>query len=135
MFRKHTPDSLLTEVPIRLPFAKAATRQPMIGVSSGGLTPQNYHYSIDLMGLDIQLQNGGSVHGHPWGTKAGATAARQAVDAYMKKIPVDEYAKDHPELQAALQFFGQKYAVASAMSAVPELGKKESDYRHMFRSE
>jgi ribulose-bisphosphate carboxylase large chain len=109
--------------------------KPIWGVSSGGLTPQNYHYSLDLMGLDIALQNGGSVHGHPWGTKAGATAARQAVDAYMKKIPVEDYAKDHPELGAALQFFGQKYAVASAMTAVPELGKKESDYRHMFRSE
>lgn len=108
---------------------------PMMGISSGGLTAQNYHYSLDLMGLDIQLQNGGAVHGHPWGTKGGATAARQAVEAYMKKIPVEEYAKTHPELGASLQFFGQKYAVASAMSAVPELGKSESDYRKMFRSE
>jgi ribulose-bisphosphate carboxylase large chain len=109
--------------------------KPMFGIASGGLTPQNYHYSIDLMGLDIQLQNGGSVHGHPWGTKAGAIAARQALEAYMKKIPGEEYAKDHPELQAALQYWGEKYAVASAMTAVPELGKKESDYRRMFKSE
>ena len=75
------------------------------------------------------------MHGHPWGTKAGATAARQAVDAYMKKIPVEDYAKDHPELEAAIKFAGQKYAVASAMTAVPELGKKETDYRRMFKSE
>ena len=85
--------------------------------------------------LDIQLQNGGAVHGHPWGTKAGATAARQAVEAYMKKISVEEYGKTHPELEASLQFFGQKYAVASAMTVVPELGKNETDYRKMFRSE
>ncbi|MEE9282991.1 MAG: RuBisCO large subunit C-terminal-like domain-containing protein [Nitrososphaerales archaeon] len=109
--------------------------KPMIGVASGGLTPQNYHFSIDLMGNDIQLQNGGGVHGHPWGTKSGAMAARQAVDAYLKKIPVEEYAKDHPELLAAIQLWGQKYALASEETVVPELGTKEKDPRKMFTSE
>lgn len=110
--------------------------KPMMGISSGGLIPQNYHFSLDLMGMDIQMQNGGGVHGHPWGTKAGAMACRQAVDAYMKKISVEEYARDHPELMAAIQTWGQRYAVASVESAVPELGSsKEKDMRRLFTSE
>ena len=109
--------------------------KPMMGICSGGLLPQNYHYSMELMGDDIQLQNGGGVHGHPWGTKGGAMAGKQAIDAYMKKIPVEEYAKDHPELLAAIQTWGQKYAVAGADAVVPELGTKEKDYRKKFISE
>ena len=99
--------------------------KPMMGICSGGLTPQNYHFSIDLMGNDIQLQNGGGIHGHPWGTKGGAISARQAVDAYMQSIPVEEYAKTHEELAGAIQAFGNKYAVASEESVVPELAEGE----------
>ena len=99
--------------------------KPMMGICSGGLTPQNYHFSIDLMGNDIQLQNGGGIHGHPWGTKGGAIGARQAVDAYMQSIPVEEYAKTHEELAGTIQAFGNKYAVASEESVVPELGEGE----------
>jgi len=109
--------------------------KPMMGICSGGLIPQNYHYSMELMGDDIQLQNGGGVHGHPWGTKAGAMAGKQAIDAYMKKIPPEEYAKDHPELSAAIQTWGQKYAIAGADAVVPELGTRDRDYRKMFTSE
>ena len=99
--------------------------KPMMGICSGGLTPQNYHFSIDLMGNDIQLQNGGGIHGHPWGTKGGSIGARQAVDAYMQSIPVEEYAKTHEELAGTIQAFGNKYAVASEESVVPELGEGE----------
>jgi len=46
------------------------------------------------------------VHGHPDGTTAGAKAMVQAVEAWLKQIPLQEYAKDHKELETALKFLG-----------------------------
>ena len=40
------------------------------------------------------------------GATAGAKAFRQAIDATMKGIPLEEYAKEHSELDAALRAFG-----------------------------
>jgi len=55
------------------------------------------------MGKDVVLQAGGGIHGHPFGTLAGAKAMRQAVDATLKKISLKEYAKTHVELEKALE--------------------------------
>ena len=57
------------------------------------------------MGKDVVIQAGGGIHGHPQGTIVGARAMRQAVDATMKKISLDEYAKTHPELKVALEYW------------------------------
>ena len=46
---------------------------------------------IKLMGNDVVIQAGGGIHGHPNGTKEGATAMRQAVDASLKKINLKQY--------------------------------------------
>jgi ribulose-bisphosphate carboxylase large chain len=79
--------------------------KPTIAVSSGGLHPGHVPFLIKNLGKDLVIQAGGGVHGHPWGTRAGAIAMRQAVDAAMKKIPLNEYAKTHAELKAALDFW------------------------------
>ena len=72
-------------------------------VASGGLHPGGVEAEIKTLGSDLILQAGGGIHGHPDGTRAGATAMRQAVDAAMAEIPLRTYAEDHPELKRALE--------------------------------
>lgn len=42
-------------------------------------------------------------HDYPDRTRKGAMAIRQALDATLKKITLEEYAKDHAELAKALE--------------------------------
>jgi ribulose-bisphosphate carboxylase large chain len=74
-------------------------------VASGGVYPGNVHANLDGYGIDSIVQAGGGVHGHPQGTTAGARAMVQSVEAWAKKIPLEEYAKEHQELQTALEFW------------------------------
>jgi ribulose-bisphosphate carboxylase large chain len=74
-------------------------------VASGGIYPGNVHANLDGYGIDCIVQAGGGVHGHPQGTIAGARAMVQAVEAWAMKIPLGEYAKEHLELQRALEFW------------------------------
>lgn len=75
-------------------------------VASGGIYPAKVHGNLDGYGIDCIVQAGGGVHGHPDGTTAGARAMVQATEAWQKKIPLKEYAKDHKELETALKFWG-----------------------------
>ncbi|MBN2066975.1 MAG: type III ribulose-bisphosphate carboxylase [Candidatus Diapherotrites archaeon] len=77
--------------------------KPMLAVCSGGLHPGKVPPLLEAMGNDIVVQMGGGIHGHPLGTMHGAIAARQSVDAAMKKIPLREYAEQHKDLQLALR--------------------------------
>lgn len=80
--------------------------KPILGVASGGVYPGIVDKIIKLMGKDVVIQAGGGVHGHTWGTIAGAKAMRQAVDASMKGIPLKAYALNHFELEEALKKWG-----------------------------
>jgi ribulose-bisphosphate carboxylase large chain len=75
-------------------------------VASGGLHPGKVYGELQALGTDIVLQAGGGIHGHPDGTAAGARAMRQAVDAFMAGVNAEEYARDHYELERALQRWG-----------------------------
>jgi len=75
-------------------------------VASGGIYPAKVHANLDGYGIDCIVQAGGGVHGHPGGTVEGARAMVQATEAWIKHIPLSEYAKDHKELKAALDFWG-----------------------------
>jgi 2,3-diketo-5-methylthiopentyl-1-phosphate enolase len=55
------------------------------------------------LGNDIVIGSGGGVHAHPQGPVAGGKAFRQAIDATLDGIPLEEYAKEHPELEAVLK--------------------------------
>jgi len=77
--------------------------KPIFAVCSGGLHPALVPYLVKQLGKDIILQFGGGCHGHPLGTRAGAKAIRQAVEATMKKINLKDYAKEHKELKLALE--------------------------------
>jgi len=80
--------------------------KPVFSVCSGGLQPGHVPALMRLYGKDIVVQAGGGVHGHPGGTKEGAAAMRQAVDAVMKGKSLKEYGKTHGELKKVIDLWG-----------------------------
>jgi ribulose-bisphosphate carboxylase large chain len=82
---------------------KMSGLKPVLPVASGGLHPALVPALMDFFGVDFVIQAGGGIHGHRDGTEAGAKAMRQAVEATMRNITLDEYAKTHKELEAALE--------------------------------
>jgi ribulose-bisphosphate carboxylase large chain len=77
--------------------------KPTLAVCSGGLHPGKIEPLVKAMGNDIVIQMGGGIHGHPLGTRHGALAAKQALDAAMLDIPVKYAAMKHFELALALR--------------------------------
>ncbi len=84
---------------------------PVMPVSSGGLHPGLLPEVLRILGPNIMIQVGGGVLGHPDGPKAGAKATRQAIDAFLQGIDLEEYAKTHKELRAALDYWGYRRPV------------------------
>lgn len=80
--------------------------KPVLPIASGGLHPALVPELVKILGKDVIINFGGGIHGHPDGTLAGAKAARAAVDAIMKKIPMREYAEKHEELKVAMEKWG-----------------------------
>ena len=83
--------------------------KPMFAVCSGGLHPGHVPYLIKRLGKNIVLQFGGGIHGHPLGTESGARAVRQAVNAALEGIPLEEAAKKQKELKLALERWKKIY--------------------------
>lgn len=75
-------------------------------VCSGGVHPGLVGEIIRRSGMDVQIQAGGGVAGHPDGVRGGAMAMSQAVDAAFLGVSAEEYAKDHPELAKAIGAWG-----------------------------
>ena len=75
----------------------------VLAVSSGGLHPGHVPFLIKHLGKNLVIQMGGGIHGHPNGTLAGATAARQSIESALKKISLKRYAETHKELKTALK--------------------------------
>jgi len=76
-------------------------------VSSGGLHPGLIPSIIELFGTDVIIQAGGGVHGHPDGSLAGAKALRQAIEASLQGIPLEDFAEEKVELRKALEKWGR----------------------------
>ncbi len=72
-------------------------------VSSGGLHPGHVPALYALFGKDVIIQMGGGIHGNRLGTRLGAKAARQAIEAVVNGVSLKEYAKTHKELKSTLQ--------------------------------
>jgi ribulose-bisphosphate carboxylase large chain len=77
--------------------------KPVLPVASGGIHPRLVPALLETFGNDVVIQAGGGIHGHPNGTVAGSKAMRQAVDAILKGMTLEEYAKTHSELKVALE--------------------------------
>jgi ribulose-bisphosphate carboxylase large chain len=76
-------------------------------VCSGGIYPGLVDRIVAAAGMNVQIQAGGGVAGHPGGVRGGAMGMSQAVDASFLGIPLDEYAKTHNELKIALELWGK----------------------------
>jgi ribulose-bisphosphate carboxylase large chain len=74
--------------------------KPVMPVASGGLNPSQIPALYEIFGNEGVFQMGGGIHGHPNGTRAGAKAARDAVDAAVAGVALEDYPSK--ELQIAL---------------------------------
>ncbi len=88
---------------LRAPVPGLRQTLPLIG---GGVHPGMVERYVGDLGFDIALSPGGGVHGHPDGSRAGAVAMRQAIDAVVAGRPVADAATEHEELRRALEAFG-----------------------------
>jgi ribulose-bisphosphate carboxylase large chain len=75
-------------------------------VSSGGQHPGKIPANLKHLDEDALILAGGGIFGHKDGATAGARAMRQAVDASLEGISLEEYAKDHGELKTAIEQWG-----------------------------
>ncbi len=83
--------------------------KPTFPMPSGGITQPMIPKLMQELGNDIVIGSGGGIHAHPQGPVAGGKAFRQAIDATMKGIPLKEYAKDHPELDAVMKMWADPF--------------------------
>ena len=78
-------------------------------VFSSGQTALQIPASYDAVGGgDFIFCSGGGIMGHPGGIAGGVASLRQASEAAQLGISVASYAKDHPELAAAIGQFGER---------------------------
>ena len=75
-------------------------------VSSGGLHPGLVPDVLDIYGTELVLLVSGGIHGHPKGTRAGAKATMQAIEAWKDGETLDEKAKTATALREALEKWG-----------------------------
>ncbi len=75
-------------------------------VCSGGLHPGLVPDVMKIYGNDMALLVSGGIHGHPKGTRAGAIATVQALEAFRDGITLQERAKTGLELKQALKKWG-----------------------------
>jgi len=75
-------------------------------IVAAGVYPGMVPQIIDDLGMDCIVGVGGAIHGHPLGGAAGAKAMRQAIEASIQRIPLEEYAKTHEELEIAIEKWG-----------------------------
>jgi 2,3-diketo-5-methylthiopentyl-1-phosphate enolase len=80
--------------------------KPTMPMPSGGITPVNVPDAVRVLGNDIMIGSGGGIHAHPEGSAAGAKAFRQAIDAAVRGIPLEEAAKEYRELAISLGLWG-----------------------------
>lgn len=80
--------------------------KPTLTSCGGGVNPGIVNKFIKDLGTDIMLAPGGAIQGHPIGAAAGVHAMLQAIDASVNNIPIEEAAKEHKELKAAIDLWG-----------------------------
>jgi len=84
------------------------TIEKALPVSSGGQwagkTPINYK---KIGNADFLHLSGGGIYAHPDGAEAGARSVRQAWEATLKDIRLEDYASEKPELASAIKHFGK----------------------------
>ena len=80
--------------------------KPAFPAVGGGVYPGLVPITVKDLGTDCIIGVGGAIHGHPMGPRAGAMAMRQAIDATLKNIPLEDASKNHKELEVAIKKWG-----------------------------
>ncbi len=78
----------------------------MMPMNGGGAHPGLAEIYIKEVGVDQIIASGGGLLGHPDGYMAGAKAWRQAIDAVVNSVPLEDAAKENKELFNALKHYG-----------------------------
>jgi 3-oxoisoapionate-4-phosphate decarboxylase len=79
---------------------------PVVGSGQwGGQAPETFRRTGRT--LDLLYLCGGGIVSHPGGPAAGVRAVRQAWEATVADIPLDDYARRHQELAQSIVKFGQ----------------------------
>jgi 2,3-diketo-5-methylthiopentyl-1-phosphate enolase len=81
-------------------------------VPSAGIHPGLTPLLIRDFGVDSVINAGGGVHGHPDGARGGGLAFRQAIETNLQGKLLAEGAENYPELQKALQLWGNAEVTA-----------------------
>jgi ribulose-bisphosphate carboxylase large chain len=82
----------------------ASAPMPAMPVFSSGQTGRQAQDTYAAVGTtDLIYAAGGGIFGHPGGTAAGVAALRQAWQAAVAGVPLEQQARSHPELRAALE--------------------------------
>lgn len=81
--------------------------KPILPVSSGGVHPGLIPFIMKIFGIDVIIQAGGGVMGHPNGPRAGGKAVREAIETYMEGKTLEEKADESIELKIALEHWGK----------------------------
>jgi ribulose-bisphosphate carboxylase large chain len=77
---------------------------PVLGSGAwAGQAPLTY---LTLKSVDVLFLCGGGIIGHPGGLVAGVKSVQQGWQAAIQGIDLQTFAKTHPELAQALEFFG-----------------------------
>jgi len=77
-------------------------------VPSAGIHPGLVPQLIADFGNEQVINAGGGVHGHPDGPVGGGKAFREAITATLSGISLEDYAKQAPSLQKAIDLWGVK---------------------------
>jgi 2,3-diketo-5-methylthiopentyl-1-phosphate enolase len=96
-------EELRTSQTLRAPFYHVKRTWPM---PAAGMYPGVVEALIQEHGVDFIVPAGGGMLGHPMGYKAGAMAWRQAIDAVLSGVSLQEAAKKYPEFRAAAETWG-----------------------------
>jgi ribulose-bisphosphate carboxylase large chain len=90
---------------VLVPVSDALPMAAMPVFSSGQTGLQAGATYAALGGSDLIHAAGGGIFGHPGGVAAGVTAMREAWQAAMAGVPLQQFAEDRPALRAGLEFW------------------------------
>jgi 2,3-diketo-5-methylthiopentyl-1-phosphate enolase len=96
-------EELRTSQTLRAPFFNIKRAWPK---PSAGMYPGLVDALIQEHGIDFVVPAGGGLLGHPMGYKAGAMAWRQAIDAVLSGMTLQEAARTYPEFRTAAETWG-----------------------------
>ena len=80
---------------------------PMPVIASAQWAGQAVDTYREVGSADLMYVCGGGIVGHPDGITAGVLSVRQAWEAAMQGVGLNDYAKSHTELQRAIEKFGE----------------------------